>query len=187
MRRVLSEALSYPADRRGRKRKLLPAGERETSLNETSHTATTVGQAGRRLRLLTRTGLAIGGAVLGAALLAGCGSSDSTTDSGAVSATPTTLKTLAQIAGAADLLGRAAGARDVRAHDARERSDPRPLPARRHQGRHERNPSCRSGRTRCRTRTPRRSVPPASRARCASRSPRARSPSPRRPIRSTCG
>ena len=49
VRRVLSEALFYPADRRGRKRKLLPAGERETSLNETSHTATTVGQAGRRL------------------------------------------------------------------------------------------------------------------------------------------
>ena len=68
-------------------------------MNETSHTATTVGQAGRRLGLITRTGLAIGGAVLGAALLAGCGSSDSTTDSGAVSATPTTLKTLAQSLG----------------------------------------------------------------------------------------
>ena len=68
-------------------------------MNETSHTATTVGQDGRRLRrprLFTRTGLAIGGAVLGAALLAGCGSSSSTTDSNAVSATPTALKTLAQ-------------------------------------------------------------------------------------------
>jgi hypothetical protein len=68
-------------------------------LNETSHTATTVGRSGRRLRrpgLPTRTGLAIGAAVLGAALLAGCGSSGSTTDSSAVSATPTTLKTLAQ-------------------------------------------------------------------------------------------
>ena len=68
-------------------------------MNETSHTATTVGHAGHRIRRprpLTRTGLAIGGAVLGAALLAGCGSSGSTTDSNAVSATPTTLKTLAQ-------------------------------------------------------------------------------------------